>query len=324
MIDKIGRNIDYARISLTDRCNLNCIYCMPKGEIINFLDKSKILSSDDIYYISDILSNLGIQKIKLTGGEPLLRNDIIQIIQKIYSIDKIKKVTLTTNGVLLYKYLDRLYENNIRDINISLDSLSPQKYNQITNFKLDSILSILDKLLLYDDINIKINVVPINISDEDIISMANLAKNTNIKVRFIEIMPIGYGNKFNFLSNEDILSSISNVFGLYKISEKVHGNGPATYVHFENFVSDIGFISAVSHVFCKSCNRIRITCDGKLKPCLDFNSTLDIKELILNNTPKEEITIKIKNAIYNKPKSHSFDNLLNEDKDRRKMYQIGG
>lgn len=331
MLDRFGRNIDYVRISLTDRCNLSCVYCMPKGVPIKFLDMSELLSIDEIYYICEILSDLGIKKIKLTGGEPLLRHDIIDVIQKIRSIKNIEKITLTTNGVLLNRYFDRLYENGIRDINMSLDSLNPQKYEQITNFKLDNIIKNLNHIISYKDMNIKINVVPINTQIDDILALVELSKNTDIKVRFIEMMPIGYGNNFEFLSNEKILEIISNKYGNYTKSEKVHGNGPATYFSFENFKSDIGLISAVSHMFCDSCNRIRITCDGKLKPCLDYDSTLDIKELINQNINQQDLKEKIKNVIVNKPQSHNFlKNIITDKnnmlikKDTRKMYQIGG
>ena len=213
---------------------------------------------------------------------------------------------------------------------MSLDSLNPQKYEQITNFKLDNIIKNLNHIISYKDMNIKINVVPINTQIDDILSLVELSKNTDIKVRFIEMMPIGYGNNFEFLSNEKILEIISNKYGNYTKSEKVHGNGPATYFSFENFKSDIGLISAVSHMFCDSCNRIRITCDGKLKPCLDYDSTLDIKELINQNINQQDLKEKIKNVIFNKPQSHNFlKNIITDKnnmliKDTRKMYQIGG
>ena len=324
MLDKLGRTIDYARISLTDRCNLNCIYCMPKGETIKFLPKSSLLTVDDIYLICSILSDIGISKIKLTGGEPLLREDIIEIVQKVYSIKNIKKITLTTNGVFLDKYFEKLYENNIKDINISMDSINPQKYQEITNHKLDEILKSIEKIYSYKDMNIKINVVPINIEKTDILSLVDIARTKNIKVRFIEIMPMGYGKNFKFLSNENILQMIQEEYGVSKDSNKTYGNGPARYVSFENFKSDIGFISAISHNFCHDCNRIRITCDGKLKPCLNFDSTLDIKSLISLNTNYQDIKSQIEKAIFEKPKKHQFHKVTISKQDDRLMSQIGG
>ena len=323
MIDFFGRTIDYARISITDRCNLNCIYCMPKDKKINFLENNKIMSVSDIYTISKLLSNIGISKIKITGGEPLVRDDIKDIIKRINSIENIKNITITTNGVLLHKYIDFLYSNSVKDINISLDSLNPQKYNDITNFKLNKILDTISSLKFYKDLNIKINVVPINLQNDDIVELVEFSQVNNIKLRFIELMPIGCGNKFEFISNERIIHILNNIYGNSLLSNKIHGNGPAKYFSFDKLNTDIGFISAMSHNFCNTCNRVRITCDGKLKPCINFNDTLDIKNMIADKIDYNIIENKILESIYNKPKKHSF--LINvENTDNRKMYQIGG
>lgn len=324
MIDKLGRKIDYARISLTDRCNLSCVYCMPKGESIKFLPKSSLLKTNEIQKICMILASLGIQKIKLTGGEPLLRTDIIEIVQKINLIDGIKKITLTTNGFFLDEYFDDLYKNNIRDINISMDSLSPQKYEKITNHKLDKVINTLERIYSYKDMNIKLNAVPINIDKNDILELSDIARQKNIKVRFIEIMPIGYGKEFEFFSNEKILEILEEKYGKSTKSNIRHGNGPARYVSFNNFKSEIGFISAISHNFCHDCNRIRITCDGKLKPCLNFDPVLDIKNLLDENLDLDEIKEKISKAIFEKPRKHQFHKIEISNKDNRLMSQIGG
>ena len=287
MIDIFGRKINYVRLSLTDRCNLNCVYCMPKGQSPVFLKKDEIMSVDEIYKICLYLSKIGIDTIKLTGGEPLLREDFEDVVKKIKTIDAIKNITLTTNGTRLEEYLDFLYEQDIKNINISLDSLSPQKYKDITNFKLDKILMV-------------------------------------IKLRFIEMMPIGYGNRFNFISSDEIISMISEKYGDYKRSEKVHGNGPAVYFSFFKLKTEIGFISAMSHMFCDSCNRVRISCDGKIKPCLNYDCSVDIRKMMLQGVEEDIIVKKIADTIYNKPKSHSFLEGLIDNSEMKSMYQIGG
>ena len=324
MIDIFGRKINYVRLSLTDRCNLNCVYCMPKGQSPIFLKKDEIMSVDEIYKICLYLSKIGIDTIKLTGGEPLLREDFEDVVKKIKTIDAIKNITLTTNGTRLEEYLDFLYEQDIKNINISLDSLSPQKYKDITNFKLDKILMVIKKLKKYNFFKIKINVVPIDISKEDISDLVNYTQENDIKLRFIEMMPIGYGNHFNFISSDEIISMISEKYGDYKRSEKVHGNGPAVYFSFFKLKTEIGFISAMSHMFCDSCNRVRISCDGKIKPCLNYEYSVDIRKMMLQGVEEDIIVKKIADTIYNKPKSHSFLEGLIDNSEMKSMYQIGG
>ena len=324
MIDVFGRKINYVRLSLTDRCNLNCVYCMPKGQSPVFLKKDEIMSVDEIYKICRYLSKIGIDTIKLTGGEPLLREDFEDVVKKIKTIEAIKNITLTTNGTRLEKYMDFLYDQNIKNINISLDSLSPQKYKEITNFKLDKIVEVIKKLKNYNFFEIKINVVPIDISKDDISDLVDFTQENDIKLRFIEMMPIGYGNRFNFISSAEIISMISEKYGDYKRSEKVHGNGPAVYFSFAELSTEIGFISAMSHMFCDSCNRIRITCDGKIKPCLNYEYSVDIRKMMLQGIDEEVIVDKIADTIYNKPRSHSFLEGLLDNSEMKNMYQIGG
>ena len=282
------------------------------------------MSVDEIYKICLYLSKIGIDTIKLTGGEPLLREDFEDVVKKIKTIDAIKNITLTTNGTRLEEYLDFLYEQDIKNINISLDSLSPQKYKDITNFKLDKILMVIKKLKKYNFFKIKINVVPIDISKEDISDLVNYTQENDIKLRFIEMMPIGYGNHFNFISSDEIISMISEKYGDYKRSEKVHGNGPAVYFSFFKLKTEIGFISAMSHMFCDSCNRVRISCDGKIKPCLNYEYSVDIRKMMLQGVEEDIIVKKIADTIYNKPKSHSFLEGLIDNSEMKSMYQIGG
>jgi len=166
--------------------------------------------------------------------------------------------------------------------------------------------------------------VPIDISEEEISDLVDFAQENEIKLRFIEMMPIGYGNQFKFISSDDIISMISKKYGEYKRSEKIHGNGPAVYFSFSKLKTEIGFISAMSHMFCDSCNRIRITCDGKIKPCLNYDYSLDIKKMIQQGLDDDAIVEKIASTIYDKPKSHSFLGEFFENSEQKSMYQIGG
>ena len=217
-----------------------------------------------------------------------------------------------------------MHEQDIKNINISLDSLSPQKYKEITNFKLDKIVEVIKKLKKYNFFKIKINVVPIDISDEDISDLVDFTQENDIKLRFIEMMPIGYGNRFNFISSDEIISMISEKYGTYERSDEIHGNGPAVYFSFSKLNTEIGFISAMSHIFCDSCNRIRITCDGKIKPCLNFDYSLDIRKMMLQGVEEDVIVEKIADTIYNKPKSHTFLKGILDNSEKKSMYQIGG
>jgi len=166
--------------------------------------------------------------------------------------------------------------------------------------------------------------VPIDISKEDISDLVDYTQENDIKLRFIEMMPIGYGNRFNFISSDEIISMISEKYGDYKRSEKVHGNGPAVYFSFFKLKTEIGFISAMSHMFCDSCNRVRISCDGKIKPCLNYEYSVDIRKMMLQGVDEETIVNKIADTIYNKPKSHSFLEGLLDNSEMKSMYQIGG
>lgn len=325
MLDKLNRKIDYLRISVIDRCNLRCVYCMPE-EGIESIPHDEILTYDEILRICEIVSELGIRKIKITGGEPLVRKDIVNLIRDIKNIDKIEQVTLTTNGILLHEVLDDLYDAGIDAINISLDTLNKDNFKKITRRDgLEKVLMSIDKA--YDlGIRVKINCLAIrDFNLKEIVEIASFAKDREIDVRFIELMPIGFGKKYTQIDNDEILSILESRFGTFEIVTEKRGNGPAKYYRNQNMKGCIGFISAISHEFCESCNRIRLTSSGFLKLCLHYNKGIDLKGPIRNGISDEDLKKLIHNTIWNKPISHKFGHANGEqDIELKNMVQIGG
>lgn len=320
MIDKFNRNIDYVRISVTDRCNLRCKYCIPSD--CNY-DFKETMSNQDILKICNALAKNGIKKIKITGGEPLVRKDIIPLISDIKNINGIEQVTITTNGILLGKYIDSLVDLKIDGINISIDALDKDIFENITGFdKVDEVLQAIDTAIAKGIKNIKLNCVLIKGQNEsEYVKIASLAKERNICVRFIEMMPIGLGKGYETILADDVKNMLETEFGAFTKETQKQGNGPAHYYNVENFNGKIGFIGAVSHKFCESCNRVRITSQGFLKTCLHFNKGTDLLKYI--DTDKLEEVIK--NTIYNKYECHQFEKVEEDiDIEMKLMAQIGG
>jgi len=327
MLDNYNRKIDYLRISITDRCNLRCVYCMPECGI-ETVSHNEILSYDEIIRVCKIAANMGIKKIKITGGEPLVRKNVPELVKNIKAIDGIEEVTLTTNGVLLGDVLDELVKYNIDGINISLDTLDENEYKKITRFDVFSqVRENIFKALQYPDLKVKINCVPIKNQKQNLIRIAQLAKENNIHIRFIEMMPVGYGKRYEYLSEESIISLLteSEDLGELKPYDKILGNGPCHYYQIDGFKGKIGFISALSHQFCADCNRIRLTSQGFLKTCLQYETGADIKELLRNDSDDAVIKSAIQNAILKKPKEHAFlTQNFNDTENQSGMNKIGG
>lgn len=283
MKDKYGRDIDYVRISVTDRCNLRCRYCMPEEGVVN-ISHSDVLTYEEIEETAAALSKLGIKHIKITGGEPLVRRNLPELIKKLKDVPGICDVTLTTNGILLSQYALALWEAGIDGINISLDTLRPEIYKQITG--VDGFYQVLDGISSVLELNIptKINVVCMEEYNlEEVAELAGMAYRRPIDVRFIELMPLGLGAGFKSFSKDTALGILTEIFGTPRLLEKkcdVIGNGPAVYYLFPDFKGRIGFISPMSHKFCKDCNKIRITSEGMLQTCLGFSDGLDIRGLL--------------------------------------------
>ena len=299
MIDQYGRTIEYLRISVTDRCNLRCVYCMPE-EGIEQLPHEQILTFDEIERVCRISTELGISKIKLTGGEPLVRKGLPDLLGKIKRISGIEQVTLTTNGILLKNQLDELMRQGLDAVNISIDTLDETCYHTVTRCgELNQALEGLQAALEYPNLRVKLNCVPMNQSEEEYIQMAEYAKEHPVEVRFIEMMPIGMGKACQGKSRDELLELLEKAFGNAEPYEKHLGNGPAEYVSFSGFQGRIGFISAVSHKFCDSCNRIRLTAEGYLKLCLQYESGIDLRKLLRSSATDEEVKEAMRQAIAN-------------------------
>ena len=305
LTDGYNRSIDYLRISLTDKCNLRCKYCVPSCGVER-KEHSEILTLEEVLRITDIMTLLGVRKVRFTGGEPLLRKNAVGLIKNVSKLSDAPKICITTNGVLLGDYLDFLYDASVRDINISLDTLDPVTYEAITGEDaLESVFGSIRECLM-KDIDLKINAVPIKgINEDDIPSLASIAKDNPITVRFIELMPLGCASAYKGVPNDEVRRKLFEVYGEEKeVQNDV--NSPARYVTYEGFTGKIGFISPVSHAFCKNCNRLRLTCDGKLKLCLASPLSLDLKALIRSGASDKDISQAITEAVLKKPEHHGF------------------
>lgn len=305
LTDGCGRKIDYLRVSLTDRCNLRCRYCVPPCGVER-KDHKEILTLEEILRLIDIFTGLGVDKVRFTGGEPLVRKNAVGLIKEVSRLDNAPHIAVTTNGVLLEEYADYLYDASVRDINISLDTLDPLVYESITGS--DSLSSVINgiRACLMKDIKVKINVVPLKgINEDELHVLAGLSKDYDLSVRFIELMPIGCASAYQGISNDDVKRRLFEIYG-QGVSAADSGNGPAEYVAFEGFKGKVGFISPLSHKFCKSCNRLRLTSDGKLKLCLASEESLDLKALLRGGASDADISKEVEKAVQNKPSHHEF------------------
>lgn len=308
MQDRLGREIDYMRISITDRCNLRCGYCMPECGVPS-VSHDMILRFDEIVRLVKIFCSLGIKNVKITGGEPLVRKGAVGLIKDIKSVEGIEKVSLTTNGILLSENLNALAEAGIEGINISLDTLDRQKYMKITGFDgLDTVLKVIDECRAFPKIKVKINAVTLDDYNRDeICALADFVAGAGATLRFIEMMPIGLGNGFGGYNQDEIMTVLEEAYGPAKtINEKV-GSGPAKYYSFEDYKGRIGLISPMSHKFCGDCNRIRLTSEGLLRPCLGSDVGIDLRKPMREGARDEELKALIYEGIMNKPAGHCFE-----------------
>ena len=323
MKDKKGRTIDYLRISLTDRCNLRCIYCMPENNI-DHIAQGDLLSYEEIEKIASVSARLGVKKIRLTGGEPLVRKDIGKLIGRLKVIEGVEEVSITTNGLLLSSMIDDLVQAGLDRVNLSIDSLKAPKFNSITRgADLALIMEGMNKALAYG-LKVKINVVLIkDLNDSEALDFVDLVMDYPVDVRFIELMPIGEGMNFQGVDNSDLIESIKGAgYDLKEIDYKA-GSGPARYFELENAKGDLGFISPMSHQFCETCNRVRLTPEGYLKLCLHSGHGLDLRALVRSGASEATLLSAIEDSIACKPSAHQFND-ISADKDHRSMNQIGG
>jgi len=326
LIDMFDRSISYLRLSLTDQCNLRCLYCTPKT-ITDKLDNVELLSYEELLRVVRLAVEMGVKKIRLTGGEPLVRRDITTFIRGLAEIAGLDDIRLTTNGVLLPEYAEELYRAGIRKLNISLDTLRPERFREITGGDLfDRVWRGINTVREMGFAPIKINVVAMNgINDDEFLDFARLSLTEPYQIRFIEFMPMGKDSawdKAKYISADTIKDRLETLGPLQPL-ETGGMEGPARVYQFEGAKGKIGFISPISHHFCDKCNRLRLTSEGKLRSCLLTDRETDLKGIIRNGGSDADIRNALLATILNKPKGHT----LNEKESgscHGRMSRIGG
>ena len=353
LTDSFGRKINYLRISITDRCNLRCFYCMPKSGI-KLINRNEILSYSEIIRTAKIFTELGIKKMRITGGEPLIREGAVNFIENLQKTIAGIDLAITTNGTCLDRQADSLASAGIGGINVSLDSLNKDRYRKITAnnvFSPDNIINNIKKALKLGIKDIKINTVLTGLDDEnDIYDLINLSLNLQIDVKFIEMMPVTRPNgkgvseiecgkiiklknniKSNYFSESSgIDKKVLNIlkrFGHTEVVSEIKGFGPAVYYRIKNSKASMGVIPN-NEKHCENCNRLRLTSEGKLKLCLYSDPVLDIKKLLRNGSTDEEISKEIKKSIKNKPLNKwsgpNAESIRNQASVPEFMNKIGG
>ncbi|MBB6482036.1 GTP 3',8-cyclase MoaA [Spirochaeta isovalerica] len=328
MKDVYGRSIDYLRISLTDRCNFRCRYCMPE-EGVDMLSHRDILTFEEILAIVSVAVKRGISKVRLTGGEPLVRKGVAGLIRDLKSIDGINSISMTTNGFLLGEMAEELKERGLDRVNISLDTVNREKFLNITRRDgLDKVISGIDAAVKAGLNPVKLNsVIMRGTNDDEILNLVRFAQEKKVILRFIEQMPFGSYSREDFVSAEEIKGIITGEYGSPvkpdgDESALFAGFGPSEHSRFGEDGPVIGFITPVSNHFCGRCNRLRLTADGKLKPCLLSNEEIDLKSALRSGLSERDLESILTYAVDRKPKGHFLDSDIFES--TRGMSKIGG
>ena len=328
LIDKFGREISYLRISITEHCNYRCFYCRDAEHTPN-CKREDILSYEDIQRIVRLFAELGISKVRVTGGEPLLRRGIVKIAKLISSVDGITDVPLSTNAHLLVKFADKLFKNGINRVNISIDSLIPERFKEITRGgDIAEVMNGIDEAIKAGMSPIKLNVVAMRgVNDDEIESLIDFAIDKGIDIRFIETMPIGNAGieaSAQHISEKELLSKITqHLKGKLTPIASSKTDGPASSFKIDNTQSSVGVISAVSNHFCQTCNRVRLTAKGDLILCLGQEDSISLKDAVRSDLSDEAIKAMIMNAINKKPEKHVFNSVV-DNISNRQMAEIGG
>lgn len=319
------RVVDYLRIAVTDRCNLRCIYCMP-SEGIPKLSHEELLSYEELLRLAAAARSIGISKVRVTGGEPLVRKGIVYFVRRLVEAVNPGEVTMTTNGVLLAEYARDLFSAGIKRINISLDTLKADRFREITRSDLFyAVIRGIEKAMEVGFRPIKLNMVVMKgINDDEVEDLARLTLKEPIHVRFIEFMPFG-GEEWEkrFLPAEEIIERLREV-GKIEPAVSLNSNGPARYMRFQGAMGKIGIISPMSHHFCDSCNRLRLTPEGKLRTCLFSTEETDIRQLLRRSASDAEITHVLTDVLRKKPAHRVLDTELLRKCISRPMSKIGG
>ncbi|MDI9569468.1 MAG: GTP 3',8-cyclase MoaA [Pseudomonadota bacterium] len=330
MYDNYHRDINYLRVSITDRCNLRCRYCIPK-EGLSLLGHDDILRYEEILRVVRVAVGLGVAKVRVTGGEPLVRRGVIPFMTALKLLPGIEDLSLTTNGVLLERYAADLRAAGVCRLNISLDSLNREKYHYITRGgSLADALRGIDAVFARGFAPIKINVVAMKgFNDDEILDFARLTLERPFQVRFIELMPVGHTGRDNigkYLACEEIRGEIARNHPLLPVpGARDRMDGPARIYRIDGGVGEIGFIAAMSNHFCHRCNRLRLTADGHLRSCLFSDAEIDLKDPLRSGCSDDRIASLIREAIAKKPRKHKIrpeGNYLGEC--GKNMSAIGG
>lgn len=327
LIDSFGRVHNNLRISVTDRCNIRCFYCMPEDNV-QFMSRSKLLSFEEIERVVRIGVSLGINKLRLTGGEPLVRKDLSVLVSKLAVIDGIKDIGLTTNGVLLADQAAELRAAGLKRLNISLDALDPEVFRKVTRRDgYDKVIAGIQAAREAGFAPIKINAVAIrNLTEDQLIPFAELARTTNTEVRFIEFMPLdadGIWNKDKVLPASEIIEKLASHYGPLTRTNSAADRSPSSDYTFKDGIGKIGVIPSVTAPFCASCNRFRMTADGKLRNCLFSLEETDVRDLLRSNGTDEAIGDAMVQCVAVKKAGHQINSPDFVQPDRP-MYSIGG
>ena len=323
MLDRYGRVINYLRISVTDRCNLRCCYCMPEG--VQDVGLKNILTFEEIWEIVRTGVSLGITHIRITGGEPLVRKGCVDLIRGIREIPGVETITMTTNGVLLGNYGKQLKKAGVDGVNISLDTLDPEEFYKITGKR--ELQEVLAGIRAAKTAGLPVKLNAVNRKELDPIPLVRYAQEENLPLRFIEMMPVGYGKKYVGRSNEELRETLEAVCGKAECMTNREelsrmGSGPAVYYQFSDLKVPVGFISAIHGKFCDTCNRVRLTAEGYLKLCLCYDEGEHLRR-VLREGEKENLRTIMEQTIFRKPAAHCFEHPA-EMTETHEMVKIGG
>jgi len=327
LIDKFGRHIDYVRLSVTDRCDFRCVYCM--AEEMTFLPRDQVLSLEEIYEVGAAFARLGVNKLRLTGGEPLVRKGILSLIQRLGKLDV--ELVITTNGSQLPTMADDLVAAGVKRINISLDTLNAERFKELTRKdKFDQVIAGIEAACKAGFNKVKLNAVILKgRNDDEVVDLVDFARDRGLDISFIEEMPLGVISEHDreeaYCSSDEVRAMIDARYPLTKTEEQTAG--PSTYYRMADSETRVGFISPHSHNFCSECNRVRVTVEGRLLLCLGNEHSMDLRELLRSEPDEAKRAAMLEKALIDsmdlKPEKHHFD-LANEPQILRFMNATGG
>jgi len=327
LLDRFGRKHTNLRLSVTDRCNIRCFYCMPE-ELIQFKPRDELLTFEEIIRFTRVVSTAGVNKIRITGGEPLVRSNLDVLIKQLKQLDGIRDLALTTNGILLAEQAEPLKAAGLDRLNVSLDTLNEETFQQIT--RRSGLQKVLDGIAAAKQVGFRqtrLNSISIKgLTETEIVPLARFASDHDLELRFIEFMPLDADQQWqeqSVLSGREILAILRSEFGELVPAPRIDASQPATDYTFAGGKGKVGFINSVTEPFCGSCNRLRLTAEGQVRNCLFSDAEWDARALIRSNCSDEELLALVRDAVAAKKRGHGQDS-LEFARPQRAMYQIGG